>query len=198
MKKLTFITATLMLLFSVNILAQDTDTEEVTFTAILESVLNLNITGGETQEAVFDTPDKYNFGIDAVGTTTVTVESTANWNLQVRADDFSGPETFIIPINNVGVWCESTGAYNIGEEVLSDYTALGDALGLLETDQMLLDNGSDNSGDASDNSFNLNWTMGTMNGSMNELSIFQQLSNGTIGGIGTYNTTIVLTLTALP
>ena len=200
MKKLTLISAMLFLLFSVHLQAQDTDQEVIPFTAILQSVLNLNVTGGETQEAVFDTPDKYNFGIDAVGTTTITVESTASWNLQIRADDFAGPETYIIPINNVGVWCEATGTYTIGGEVACDYTSLGTALGLSNADQMLLDIGTtgENSGDASDNAFNLNWTMGTMNGTMNALSIFQQLSNGTIGGIGTYTTDIVLTLTALP
>ncbi len=198
MKKLTIITALLVSMFSANLLAQDTDVETVTFTAILSSVLNLNVTGGESQTATFDTPDTYNLGIDAVGTTTITVESTADWNLMINAPDLTDGGGNIIPVDNIGVWCEATGAHQFGTEVICDNTSLATALGLSSDDQTLFDNLSSNSGDASDNAFNLNWTMGTMQGSMNPLSIFQQLSNGTIGALGTYTTTINLTLTALP
>ncbi|MDZ7743769.1 MAG: hypothetical protein U5Q03_19050 [Bacteroidota bacterium] len=198
MKKFTFFIAMILTLSSANIMAQDTDVDVVNFTAILSSVLNLNVTGGQDQTATFDTPDKYNFGIDAVGTTTITIESTADWNLQINADDFiEDGGSNIIPIDNVGVWCEATGTHQIGTEISCSNTSLATSMGITNTDQILLDNGGENGGDASDNAFNLNWTMGTMNGTMNTASMFQQLSDGTIGALGTYTTTINLTLTAL-
>lgn len=198
MKKFTIILSFLFLIPTVNIQAQATDTDVVNFTAILASVLNLNVTSGQNQTATFDTPDKYNLGIDAVGTTTVTMESTSDWTLEINAADFTDGASAIIPINNLGVWCEATGTHTIGGEATCANTTLATAMGITNTDQMLIDNGSGNSGDASDNAFNLNWTMGTMNGSMNTASMFDQLSDGTIANLGTFTTTVNLTLTALP
>ena len=198
MKNLTIILILLFAFQTLEVKSQATDAEVVNFTAILSSVLNLNVTGGQNQTATFDTPDLYNLGIDAVGTTTVTMESTANWDLKINAADFSDGAAATIPINNLGVWCEATGVHTIGTEVTCAYTSLGTAIGITNADQLLIDNGTDNGGDASDNAFNLNWTMGTMNGSMNTASMFDQLSDGTIANLGTFTTTVNLTLTALP
>ena len=196
MKKVSFILVTLFLLQFTAIQAQTTDTDVVNFTAILQEVLNLNVTSGQDQTADFDTPDEYNLGIDAVGTTTITVESTGDWDIKINAADFSDGGGNIIPIDNLGLWCEATGVHQIGTEVSCNFTSLANAMGITATDQTLLDNLASNGGDASDNAFNLNWTMGTMNGTMNSNSIFQQVSDGTIGALGTYTTTINLTLTA--
>lgn len=198
MKNCTIILSLLLVMPFVQIKAQATDTDVVNFTAVLSSVLNLNVTAGQNQTATFDTPDKYNLGIDAVGSSTVTMESTSNWTLEINAADFSDGASAIIPINNLGVWCEATGTHTIGAEATCAYTSLATSMGITNTDQMLIDNGTGNSGDASDNIFNLNWTMGTMNGSMNTTSIFDQLSDGTIANLGTFTTTVNLTLTALP
>ncbi len=198
MKKFIIVLMVLAMAQATGMKAQTTDTDVVNFTAILQEVLNLNVTGGQNQTADFDTPDEYNLGIDAVGTTTITVESTGDWDLQINAADFSDGGGNIIPIDNLGLWCEATGVHQIGTEVSCSYTSLANALGITATDQMLLDNLGGNGGDASDNAFNLNWTMGTMNGSMSTASIFQQVSDGTIGALGTYTTTVNLTLTAKP
>ncbi len=197
MKRFTIIIALILVVQAGNLFAQDQ--ENVNFTAILESVLNLNVTGGGDQTATFDTPDKYNFGIDAVGTTTITVESTSDWNLQITGNDFTDGGAAIIPINNLGVWCEATGAHTFGTEVTCTSQSLATSLGITTANQTLIDlGGSSNSGDATDNAFNLNWTMGTMNNTMNPASIFDQLADGTIANIGTFTTTVVLTVTALP
>ena len=180
-----------------SVMAQ-TDTDVVNFTAILQDVLNLNVTSGQDQTATFDTPDKYNLGIDAVGTTTITVESTANWDVQINAANFSDGGGNTIPIDNLGVWCEATGTHLIGTEVDCSNTSLATAMGITSVDQTLLDDLAGNGGDASDNAFNLNWTMGSMNGTMNTASMFEQVSDGTIGALGTYTTTVNLTLTAHP
>jgi len=198
MKKFIIILVVLISAQTTSLMAQATDTDVVNFTAILQDVLNLNVTSGQDQTATFDTPDKYNLGIDAVGTTTITVESTADWNLQINAADFSDGGGNIIPIDNLGLWCEATGVHQIGTEVDCSFTSLAGCMGITAADQMLLDNLGGNGGDATDNAFNLNWTMGTMNGTMNTASIFEQVSDGTIGALGTYTTTVNLTLTALP
>lgn len=198
MKNFTIVLGILLVFPMIKIQAQATDNDVVNFTAVLASVLNLNVTSGQNQTATFDTPDKYNLGIDAVGTSTVTMEATSNWTLEINAADFTDGASAIIPINNLGVWCEATGTHTIGAEATCAYTSLATSLGVTNADQMLIDNGSGNSGDASDNTFNLNWTMGTMNGTMNTSSMFDQLSDGTIANLGTFLTTVNLTLTALP
>ncbi len=198
MKNFTIALCIFLVLPMCKIQAQATDTDVVNFTAILASVLNLNVTAGQNQTATFDTPEKYNLGIDLVGTSTVTMEATSNWTLEINAADFTDGASAIIPINNLGVYCDATGAHTIGAEATCAYTSLATSLGLTNTDQMLIDNGTGNSGDASDNTFNLNWTMGTMNGTMNTASMFDQLSDGTIANLGTFTTTVNLTLTALP
>ena len=198
MKNFTIALCIFLVLPMCKIQAQATDTDVVNFTAILASVLNLNVTAGQNQTATFDTPEKYNLGIDLVGTSTVTMEATSNWTLEINAADFTDGASAIIPINNLGVYCDATGAHTIGAEATCAYTTLATSLGLTNTDQMLIDNGTGNSGDASDNTFNLNWTMGTMNGTMNTASMFDQLSDGTIANLGTFTTTVNLTLTALP
>nr|NQU89673.1 hypothetical protein [Bacteroidota bacterium] len=184
----------LLILQSTKLSGQDTET--VAFTASLMSVLSLNVTAGAVQTATFDTPAEYNFGIDAVGSTTVTMESTSNWDLKIRAANFINGGASI-PINNLGVWCQATGAHTFGSEVTCSYTSLANAKGVTTIDQILINNGSGNRGNAADNTFNLNWTMGTMNGTMNGTSMFTQVANGTIGALGTFNTTVNLTLTAL-
>jgi hypothetical protein len=198
MKNFTIILSILFVAITSNMRGQATDTDVVNFTAILASVLNLNVTSGQNQTATFDTPDKYNLGIDAVGTSTVTMEATSNWTLEINAADFSDGASAIIPINNLGVWCEATGVHTIGAEATCAFTSLATSMGITNADQMLIDNGTGNSGDASDNAFNLNWTMGTMNGSMNTATMFDQLSDGTIANLGTFTTTVNLTLTAIP
>jgi len=197
MKKFTFILVIAFLTQTGTLFAQDIET--VTFNAILEEVLNLNITGGtNTQTATFASPDNYNLGIDAVGTTTITVESTTDWYLDISAPDLVGGTGGDIPINNVGVWVANTGAHQIGPglECTSAFTSLATSCGITNAVQTIIDNGTGNAGDASDNAFNVNWTMGTMNNTMNGLSIFDQLANGDFT-TGTYVTTVSLTLTAL-
>ncbi len=196
MKKFILIMTVLITAQTTNLMAQTTDTDVVNFTAILQEVLNLTVTGGQDQTADFDTPDEYNLGIDAVGTTTITVEATGDWFLEVNAADFSDGAGASIPINNLGLWCESTGLNTIGAEVTCAYTALASPMAITVADQMLLDLGAgSNAGGVAENSFNLNWTMGTMNAPMNPSSMLQQLTNNDFI-LGTYTTTINLTLTA--
>jgi len=196
MKTITKILILALTLQTANLFAQ-TDVEVVNFTAVLSNVLNLSITAGADQTATFDTPLKYNAGLDIVGVTGVTMESTTNWKLSINGNNFTGPGAATIPINNLGVWCSATGVHTIGGEVVCTNTALATSRGITVAPQDLITNGTGNAGAALDNAFDLHWTMGTMQGTMNPASIFAQLANGTIASVGTFTTVVTLTLTAL-
>lgn len=182
------------------------DQENVIFNAILGGAFNLLVQDGDVQTATFNTADDYNFGVSEIlgtpgidpGYTTIAMEATGNWFLEISAPDFTPVTgTGTIPIDNVGVWCEATGVHQFGTEVTCAYQSADAALGLTNTDVTLIDLGTGNSGDATDNLFVLHWLMGTMQGSMNPQSMFAQLTAGTFT-MGEYTTTIVLTMTEIP
>jgi len=206
MKKIILL---LCLLFALQIhtrvVAQvEEDTENVVFNAILNGAFNLIVQDGDIQTATFSSADDYNLGISETlgivpGFTTVAMEATGNWYLKISAPDFipSGSGTGSIPINNLGVWCEATGIHQFGTEVTCAYQSADAALGILNSDVTLIDLGTENSGDQTDNLFILHWLMGTMQGSMNPATMFSQLANGVFSQ-GNYTSTIVLTMTELP
>jgi len=183
------------------------DTENVVFNAILNGAFNLIVQDGDIQTATFSSADDYNLGISETlgvpgidpGFTTVAMEATGNWYLKISAPDFipNGSGTGSIPINNLGVWCEATGIHQFGTEVTCAYQSADAALGILNSDVTLIDLGTENSGDQTDNLFILHWLMGTMQGSMNPATMFSQLANGVFSQ-GNYTSTIVLTMTEIP
>lgn len=187
-------------------MAQIEDAENVIFNAILGGVFDLIVQDGDIQTATFASADDYNFGISETigvpgidpGFTTISMEATGNWFLEISAPDFVPiTGTGVIPIDNLGVWCEATGIHQFGTEVTCSYQSPDAALGILNTDVTLIDLGTGNSGDSNDNEFILHWLMGTMQGSMNPLSMFVQMSNG-VFSVGTYTTTVVLTMVEIP
>jgi len=189
-----------------SLMAQLEDDEDVIFNAILGGAFNLVVVDGDIQTATFNSADDYNFGIsESIGVpgidpgfTTVAMEATGNWYLKISAPDFTPiTGTGIIPISNLGVWCEATGVHQFGTEVTCAYQSTDAALGLANADATLIDLGTDNSGDQTDNLFVLHWLMGTMQGTMNTASMFEQLSDG-IFSQGTYTSTVVLTMTEIP
>ena len=210
MKRIAF-TLGLLFTFQFALLAQDTDTEVVVFNAHLLETFNLNVDGIE-QEITFDDADDYNLGVTeaegiAPGFTLISVEATGNWDLTITAPDFqpyvgpNGAGTGIIPIENLGVWVEATGAHQFGGEVTCAFQVADDALGLTDNvadPALLIGLGSGNAGDISDNAFTLHWLMGTMQGSMEStVTMFDQLSAGVFGP-GVFTTTATLTLTEIP
>jgi hypothetical protein len=183
----------------VNLMAQE-DFTEVIFNAILSETFSINVLpGGETQTATFASAADYNNGVTEAGGivdgfSTITVEATANWDVQILAPDFTDGGGQVIPINNLGVYCtDGSGTHTIGNEVMCDYTTDLTALGLSTAEQMLLYNGTGNAGTAAENEFILHWEMGTMHGSMNPISMFNQMLAGDFD-IGTYQTTVTLNL----
>jgi hypothetical protein len=205
MRKIIMLAA-LLLAFQTTLHAQLTDDENVVFNAILNGAFNLIVVDGDVQTATFSSADDYNFGIsETLGTpgidpgfTTIAMEATGNWYLKISAPDFMPVTgTGSIPINNLGVWCEATGVHQFGTEVTCSYQSADAALGILNSDATLIDLGTENSGDQTDNLFILHWLMGTMQGGMNPASMFSQLAGGVFSQ-GTYTTTAVLTMTEIP
>jgi hypothetical protein len=208
MKKIILLFGLLFALqFHTSLMAQLTDDENVIFNAILGGAFNLVVQDGDVQTATFNTADDYKFGVSETqgtpgidpGFTTVAMEATGNWKLEIMAPDFlpNGSGTGSIPINNLGVYCEATGTHQFGVEVTCNNTSIDAALGLTNTNLTLIDLNTENSGDQTDNLFVLHWLMGTMNGSMNTDNMFTQLSAGLFSQ-GQYLTTVVLTMTEIP
>lgn len=205
MKKIVFVLG-LVLAGTYSLWAQLTDDEDVIFNAYLNNAFDLIVVDGGNQTATFQSVNDYNLGItENIGTpgidpgfTNVAMVATCNWNLKIHADDFIPVNgTGSIPINNLGVWCEATGTHQFGTEVSSLFQSDDAALGMTNSDVVLIDLLTDNSGDQTENAFRLHWLMGTMQGSMNTVSMFTQLSNG-IFSQGQFTTTVVLTMTEIP
>jgi hypothetical protein len=204
MKKIVVLIAVFFTLAQMSVMAQATDVANVVFNAHLQSTFDLTVTGGGIQEITFATAADYNTGVFegsgiVNGFSTITVEATGNWNLVILAPDFTPiVGTGTIPIDNLGVWLETTGAHTFGNEVTCAYTSAATSLGLATTDQEIIGLGTGNGGDASDNAFTLHWRMGTMdNASMHATSMFDQMANGDFT-VGDYTTTAVMTLTEIP
>lgn len=202
MKKIVLLCAMLFAMQAA-IMAQMTDQEVVVFNAHLLETFNLNV-DGVTQEITFAVAADYNNGVTEAGGivpgyTLISVEATGDWILEISAPEFTpggaNPGTGAIPIDNLGVWCEATGAHHFGTEVTCAFQTAAAAMGMSETDQLLIGLGTTNAGDISDNAFTLHWLMGTMQGGMNTESMFNQLALGTIFSTGDYTTTATLTLT---
>jgi len=184
------------------LMAQLTDQEVVVFNAHLLETFNLNV-DGVVQEITFGFAADYNNGVFEgagilPGFTLISVEATGNWWLSINCPDFTGAGT--IPIDNLGVWCEATGAHQFGAEVTCLYQNAAASLGLTNPPAVpeLIGLGTGNGGDITDNSFTLHWRMGTMdNGTMHATSMFDQMANGDFIP-GDYTTTATLTLTQIP
>lgn len=202
MKKIVFVLG-FLLIANFGLMAQLTDQEDVVFNAHLLETFNLNVVTGPIQEITFAVAADYNLGVTeaggiAPGFTTITVEATGDWELEIEAPDFTPiTGTGTIPIDNLGVWCEATGTHQFGTEVTCAFQNAAAAMGITIAPQLLIGLGTTNGGDATDNAFTLHWLMGTMQGTMETESMFNQMALGTFT-VGDYTTTATLTLTQIP
>jgi hypothetical protein len=172
----TFVSLLAMTIFTYNLNAQVEDTETVSLTANLQTSLALTL-GTSSVDFIFNTVDQYNNGIGSTGNIfhTATVNSTSNWELEIKAQDdlihTNGNDE--IHLNQVGVSASLEGNY--GSNRIINSTSLTAPLSLTKTKQVLLTKGNDtNAGNASDNLFNIYWQMGTQQTGMNNISILQQ------------------------
>ncbi len=197
MKKLIILFVAIFTFATMGLKAQEI--ENVALTVILTDVFDLNVTAGAAITFTFDTPAEWNTGMvapDGGTTTDVTIDATQDWELTIHSPDLSDGAAGVMPAGNVGVYCTDNGGnYTIGAEVACAYIAVGSPLALPNAATVLLDVGTGNAGDATDNMFSINWECGTMNAPMNGTSMLQHVAQGDFP-TGTYTSTVVLTLQA--
>jgi hypothetical protein len=156
--------------------------------------LVINIVSGYSIEFVFDEIDEYINGIGNAGQSTfIRIGAITDWKLQFRADQvmFYGTNdpSNQMELNNVGVVVTSLGTNQDDGSNISN-NAKNAPIALESSDITLLTKGSlSNKGYGIENSFTLNWEMGTRNGNMNQVRMLDQNL-----GADTYTLNIILTL----
>lgn len=156
--------------------------------------LVINIVSGYSVEFVFDTFDEYVYGIMGGGQTTfIRIGAIYDWKLQFKADQpiFYGTSNpaHQMELNNVGVVVLSTGTNQDDGTHITNF-AKTNPIALESFDVMLMTKGSQsNRGYGIENSFMLNWEMGTQRGNMKNMSMLDQNLKA-----DTYTVNIILTL----
>jgi len=156
--------------------------------------LVINIVSGYSIEFVFDEIEEYINGIGNAGQSTfIRIGAIYDWKLQFKADQimFYGTNnpSNQMELNNVGVIVTSIGSnQDDGTNIINN--AKTAAVALESNDVTLLTKGTaTNKGYGIENSFTLNWEMGTRNGNMNSTRMLDQNL-----GADTYTLNIILTL----
>jgi hypothetical protein len=156
--------------------------------------LAINIVSGYSVEFVFDEIDEYIYGIGNAGQSTfIRIGAITDWKLQFKADQviFYGTNdpSNLMELNNVGVVVTSLGTnLDNGSNIINN--AKTAPIALESTDITLLTKGTlTNKGYGIENTFTLNWEMGTRNGNMNQVRMLDQNL-----GSDDYTLNIVLTL----
>ena len=157
--------------------------------------LYINIVSGLSIDFVFDTFAEYHDGIEGAGqSTSIRIGAIYDWELGFRSGDGELVFTGALPgnqkeLNNLGVVVISTGTNEDGGINITNFTQVG-PLALASSDVLLLTKGNlTNKGYGIENSFILNWEMGTGNGNMNPINLLDQVLPADI-----YTVSVVLTL----
>jgi hypothetical protein len=156
--------------------------------------LVLNIVSGYSIEFVFDEIDEYIYGIQNGGQSTfIRIGAIYDWKLQFKADQImfygTNDPAHQMELNNVGVVVTSIGT-NQDDGSNIDNNAKFSPVALESSDVTLLSKGAlSNKGYGIENSFTLDWEMGTRNGNMNQTRMLDQLLKP-----DTYTLNIILTL----
>jgi len=160
--------------------------------------LNINIVSGQGIVFHFNEISHYTDGImDAGQSTFIRVGSVSDWKLQFHAEDntFYGEINPMnqMELNNVGLTVISTGTnLDDGSNILN-YAKLV-PLALQQEEITVLNKGTgSNRGWGIENSFILNWEMGTKRGNMNNQSLLEQMIPP-----DSYTVSIILTLSIYP
>jgi hypothetical protein len=156
--------------------------------------LVINIVTGYSIEFFFDEMDEYINGISNAGQSTfIRIGAIYDWKLQFKADQvmFYGTDdpAHVMELNNVGVTVTSIGTnMDDGSNIVNN--AKFAPIALESNDITLLTKGNlTNKGYGIENSFTLDWEMGTRNGNMNQIRMIDQLLEA-----DDYTVNIILTL----
>jgi hypothetical protein len=208
MRKL-LISGTILLLLGANMMAQAVKDRNVIPVAVnLNQVLRMTITNGGNIEFVFNTVEDYRNGLSsatvgsgAMYTTDFTVASSTRWQLSYGAEaaTFIGTDDpgHTLALDNVGFLITETGTYDFNATTVAPAPGDPEALCSAPTDNalqvtalqaypvVLIEDSESttvsNAGDATENSFTLNWRCGTSEAnaviagnSMNATSLMNQ------------------------
>jgi len=160
--------------------------------------LVISIISGYSVEFVFDQFEEYVNGIMNAGQTTyIRIGAIYDWKLQFKADQaiFYGTNnpSNQMELNNVGLIVVSTGTNQDDGSHILNYAKF-EPLALESSDVTLMTKGNlSNRGYGIENSFMLNWEMGTRRGNMNQLTMLEQNLKA-----DTYTLNIILTLSTVP
>jgi len=198
LKTLSVILAVAILsMASVSSFAQVDDTETVTVTAILSTSLNLAVAGGGAVSFTFDEVSEYYDGIgdDLLTNHNVTITSTANWKLAVKASGDFTDGTNTIHLDQLGLHTAYAGAR--ADQASRTDIAPSVAAPLVPTtsDQIMLTNAlmtETNAGQGTDNVYTIYYEMGTKETGMNQTDMLEQDYEKS-----TYVTTLTYTLTEI-
>lgn len=156
--------------------------------------LVINIVSGYSIQFDFDEIDEYIYGIVNAGQSTfIRIGAIYDWKLQFKADQdmFYGTNdpAHQMLLNNVGVVVTSIGTnQDDGSNLVNN--AKFAPVALDNTDITLLTKGTlTNKGYGIENSFTLDWEMGTRNGNMNQVRMLDQML-----AADSYTLNIILTL----
>ncbi|MCK9399050.1 MAG: hypothetical protein M0Q51_03505 [Bacteroidales bacterium] len=156
--------------------------------------LYINIVSGYSIEFVFDEIDEYINGIMNAGQQTfIRIGAIYDWKLQFKADQmiFTGTNdpAHQMELNNVGVVVNSIGTnQDDGSNITNNAKTV--PVALESSDVTLLTKGYlTNKGYGIENSFTMNWEMGTRNGNMNQTRMLDQML-----AADSYTLNIILTL----
>jgi hypothetical protein len=156
--------------------------------------LVINIVSGYSIEFTFDEIDEYINGIANAGQSTfIRIGAITDWKLQFKADQlmFYGTTNpaHQMELNNVGVVVHSIGTNQDDGSNIVNNAKLA-PVALESNDVTLLTKGVlSNKGYGIENSFTLDWEMGTRNGNMNPVRMLDQMLEE-----DTYTVNIILTL----
>lgn len=182
--------------------AQESDVKDVHFNTNLRNVINMSIVANnEAMSFSFQNSDDYNDGVtkDINEVTEIIVEASVDWDLMMKAES----ETFVaqgsasgaIPLNNLGYYVVSTGSHNASNCL--NLNATNNATTKAVDHQLMTvispKTGSHNIGNGDHNRFKFVWQMGTMNGNMNQKSMFHQMMEG-VFTTGNHLLTVSLTI----
>jgi hypothetical protein len=158
--------------------------------------LVLNIVSGYSYDFIFDEIDEYINGIYAGQSTFIRIGAIYNWKLQFKADNdmfygITDPSNHM-ELNNLGLTVVSTGTNQDDGSNIINYAKFVPVVATVMDETLLTKGALSNKGYGIENSFTLNWELGTQNGvNMNTMSLLDQMLAPDI-----YTVTITLTLSA--
>jgi hypothetical protein len=182
MKKLTISFIAVLLAFGTAFAQPVSDMGIIPVGVTLNSILRLNVTSGGNLEYSVNTMSQYTSGIPAGAPyiTTFTVASSVDFNVDLYADNANftgvdqsvGPNT--MPVDNLGYEMAVTAGASGADG--TNWDLIVGTRGVLASPGETIVAGINGAaaGDINQNDFTVNWRFGTMEGSMNLVSLLAQ------------------------